>query len=107
MRKEQEMRGFHLKKFHKTALILFAAIIITVGISGTIAKYITTDTRKGSVMFTATLAERVELIENAAERQIDGSYAITEGEVQGNSYLAMLFLRNIFGISFSVREFSV
>ena len=83
------MRGFHLKKFHKTALILFAAIIITVGISGTIAKYITTDTRKGSVTFTATLAERVELVENAVERQIDGSYAIMEGEVQGNSYLAM------------------
>ena len=81
------------KKRHtygKLYIVMLALVLLCAsGVGVTLAKYIYAKSFKGTVTFTTTLAEDIQLKEHQAQRKTNGSYELTDVVVTENTYLAM------------------
>ena len=78
------------KQIRTPLLVLLLVILVLSVIAGTgqvSAKYTTTITHKGTLYIKTNLAEDVQIQEHKANRQSDGSYALTDQLVHKNEYI--------------------
>lgn len=78
------------KQIRTPLLVLLLVILVLSVIAGTgqvSAKYTTTITHKGTLRIKTSLAKDVQIQEHKANRQSDGSYALTDQLVHKNEYI--------------------